>query len=81
LKNEQGGLIRTIILVVIFLLVVSYFGLNLRDVINDPTTQNNFSFVWEKVVYAWTTYLKEPIMWVWNEIIVKYVVMLGITER
>jgi hypothetical protein len=80
LKNQSGGLIRTIVLVVIFLLVISYFGLNLRDVINDPTTQSNFSLVWGEVVRIWTTYLKEPVLWVWREIVVKYIVMLGMNN-
>jgi hypothetical protein len=79
-KSKNGGLIRTIILVVIFLLVISYFGLNLREVINDPLTQNNFSYVWGEVVHIWTTYLSKPIGWLWREVIVKYIVMLG-TER
>jgi hypothetical protein len=78
--QTQRGLVRTIVLVVIFLLVISYFGLNLRDVINDPTTHSNFSFVWEHVTRIWNSYLKEPIVWVWNEIIVKYIVMLGIKK-
>jgi hypothetical protein len=78
--NRQGGLIKAIIIVVIALLVISYFGLNLREVIGQPNTQSNFAYAWEWVVKGWEV-VKGPVMWVWREVIVKYIVMLGIKQQ
>jgi hypothetical protein len=74
IKNGQRGIVRTIIIVVIALLIMSYFGLNLQQIATSPTAQSNFSYVWNGVVYVWDTYLKVPateaydffITYIWN---------------
>jgi hypothetical protein len=58
--NRQRGIVRTIIIIVIALLVISYFGINLQQVATSPTSESNFSYVWNGVVYVWDTYLKTP---------------------
>ena len=62
----DGGLIKTIIIIVIALLIISYLGINLRSIVNSPTTQSNFSYVWNGIVYIWQTYLQAPATVVWN---------------
>ena len=57
-----------IILIVVALLVLSYFGLNLRGLINQPTTQDNFSYVATTTVSAWNKYLEKPATYIWNQI-------------
>ncbi len=58
--NKQRGIVRTVILIIIALLVVSYFGINLRQLATSPTSESNFSYVWGSVTYVWDTYLKTP---------------------
>jgi hypothetical protein len=58
--NRQRGIVRTIIIVVIALLVISYYGINIQQVANSPTAQSNFSYVWNGVTYVWNTFLKVP---------------------
>lgn len=66
-------MIRNILIIVIILLVVSYFGVNVREVATSPTTQQNFSYVTSVVIDVWNNYLKEPVMFIWNEIFVKLI--------
>ena len=46
-------MVRFIILVIILILALSYFGISLRDVAQSPTGQDNFSFVWAYVKDGW----------------------------
>lgn len=64
------GIIRTIIIIVVALLVLSYFGYNLRDIVNSPTSQSNFSYVGEVIGNVWNNYLKAPATYVWNIFVV-----------
>ncbi len=62
------GLIKMILVIVIALLILSYFGFNLRELIDSPTTQENFHTAANFAIDIWNNYLKKPVMYVWNEI-------------
>ncbi len=66
------GLVKMIIVIVIALLILSYFGFNLRNIANSPTTQDNFSYVWGLIVHVWNDYLKTPAVFIWN-IFINYI--------
>ncbi len=72
-KQTNKGLIKAIVVIVIALLVISYYGLNLRDIVNKPTAQDNFSYVQEQAMKTWGT-IKGPVTYVWKDIIVKSLV-------
>jgi len=55
-----------IILIVVVLLVLSYFGYNLRSIVSAPNTQDNFSYVGGGIVDLWNGYLKVPFNFAWN---------------
>ena len=59
-----------IILVIVAILILSYFGFNIKDIAESPTSQSNFSYVWNFISYVWNTYLVTPASYVWNVIIV-----------
>lgn len=46
-------MVRFIILVIILILALSYFGISIREVAQSPTGQDNFSFVWTYVKDGW----------------------------
>ncbi|HRH55536.1 MAG TPA: hypothetical protein PK609_01595 [Candidatus Paceibacterota bacterium] len=46
-------MVRFIILIIVLILALSYFGISIRDVAQSPTGQENFSFVWEYVKDGW----------------------------
>ncbi len=64
--NIQGGFIKTIIIIVIALLILSYFGFDLEKTVKDPATQKNFNYVQRVVLGIWQNVLKKPVMYVWN---------------
>ncbi len=65
---HNQGFIRTIILIVVALLILSYFGLNIRDIVNSPAGRDNFSFTQEIMINVWNNYLKKPVTYLWNDI-------------
>lgn len=69
-QNPQGGLIKTIVLVVIALLILSYLGFNLRALVTSPTTTDNFGYVKEATLYVWNNWLKKPADYLWNKIFI-----------
>jgi len=68
--NEKGGLVKFIIIIIVAIIVLSYFGFNLRSVVESPTTQGNLSYVWGGVVYVWSGYLERPASYLWNDIFI-----------
>lgn len=71
--SQRKGFIKIIILIVAALLILSYFGISLRSVINAPVTQDNISYTTGATVGFWNIYLKQPVTYLWNEIFLKLV--------
>ena len=69
-KMGWGGFIKAIVIIVIALIVLGYFGYNIQDIINSPTVQKNLSYGWGLVSYVWQNYLKVPAMFIWDKIII-----------
>lgn len=72
MKTEQG-IIKIIIILVIGLLLLSYYGFDLRKTVEAPTTQSNFSYITTAVVHIWHTYLETPAKYLWNNIFLKLI--------
>ena len=61
-------MIKWIIIFIILILVVSYFGVNIQSVVNSPAGQSNFSYVSNGAVYVWNNYLSAPFNYIWNTV-------------
>ncbi len=72
MKNTSGerGFIRTIIIIVVALLILSYFGFNIRTIVNSPTGKDNFTYTQEIMISTWNNILKKPVTYLWNDIFV-----------
>ncbi|MBU1292811.1 hypothetical protein KJ819_01950 [Patescibacteria group bacterium] len=46
-------MVRFIILLIILVLALSYFGISIRNIVESPTGQDNFSFVWAHIKDGW----------------------------
>jgi hypothetical protein len=46
-------MLKVIFYVVVIVLVLSFFGISLQHLIEAPTTQSNFSYVWSLVLDGW----------------------------
>ena len=59
-------MVRAIIVIIIALLILSYFGLNIRAIVNSPAGHENFTYVQELMLKIWNNYLKVPVMYLWH---------------
>ena len=62
---NRGG-IRLIILIFIALIVLGYYGVSVRQVVQNPMSQDNLSHVWTGAVDVWQNYLQVPATYLWN---------------
>ncbi len=73
-ENSHGagkkGLIKTIILIIIALIILGYFGFNILDIVGGPTVQANLHAAWDFVVNIWTNYLIGPVVYIWDKFVI-----------
>jgi hypothetical protein len=69
-QNKKGGLsiLGTIFWAVIIVLVLSYFNISIKAVVESPTGQENVNYVGGGAKSLWTTYLAEPVSYLWNDV-------------
>lgn len=72
-----GGIIRILVVVILALAVLTYFGFDLQSFVQSEGFQNNFGFVWDMSTVAfnflkdiWNTYLSAPAFYFWNNVFV-----------
>jgi hypothetical protein len=71
--KKQQGIVKTIILLVIALLILSYYGFDLRRTVESPTTQSNFGYVTTFVLNVWHNYLERPAKYLWNDVFINLI--------
>ncbi len=64
--KSNRGLIKLLILILIALIVLGYYGISVRQAVQNPTTQDNISYIWTGAVNIWDTYLRAPAEYLWN---------------
>ena len=69
-NTQGGGLIRLVIFIILILLVLAYFGFNLRGIIASPTFQDNWNFVGGVIASVWNNYLSRPFNYLYNQIFI-----------
>ncbi len=65
-KNKQGGLVKLIILLIIAIAVLSYYGVDIKEFVTSPQVQKNFGYVWSFIKGVWADYLAAPAGKVWD---------------
>jgi len=63
---KDRGLIKMLILILIALIVLGYYGVSVRQAVQNPTTQDNISYIWNGMVTIWNNYLSAPATYLWN---------------
>lgn len=78
--KNSSGFIKLILLIVAAVLILSYFGVNLREIAESETGKENISFlkgvllqIWNFILSVWERFLEQPVMYFWNDIFLKYV--------
>ncbi|MCR4334131.1 MAG: hypothetical protein NUV47_00125 [Patescibacteria group bacterium] len=51
--NYKKGLIKMVVVIVIALLILSYYGFDIEKTIKNPLTQKNWDFLKTSVVHIW----------------------------
>ncbi len=69
-KNDNRGLVKWIIIILIAVIVLSYFGFDLRSIIEADQTQGNLGYLWGLGVITWDKYLSQPILYFWHNIFI-----------
>ncbi|HVU06188.1 MAG TPA: hypothetical protein VHE10_00090 [Candidatus Paceibacterota bacterium] len=60
-------MIKYVILALIVIIVLSFFGYDLRAIIDAPLTQNNLHYAWGGITTVWN-YIKGPLLYLYNNI-------------
>jgi len=71
--KTNRGFIKWIIILVVILLVMSYYGISLRSLVNNPVTQDNIGYVATSSVSIWDQYLKQPASYLYNQVFISLI--------
>ncbi|MDP1760244.1 MAG: hypothetical protein Q8L01_02220 [Candidatus Woesebacteria bacterium] len=72
-KNKKRGIsiLGILILIFILILVLSYFKISVKEVVESPTGQENINYVKDNTKTVWDRYLKDPATYLWNDVFMK----------
>lgn len=78
--NKKAGFFRLILIIIIAILVLSFFGIKLRDVAGSEAGKDNFTYAKEIVLKGWSylepywdKYVAPTALYLWNDVFLKYV--------
>lgn len=72
-SSKQGGFIATILFVIIVLIVLGYFGFNIKKIVDAPVVKDNLNYAWNLVVEVWEKVFLTPAKFIWNKIIIELI--------
>ena len=52
-EGRQAGLIKLILLIIIGVLILSYFRVDLRNLVEGEWSQRNFAYLWDQIKLGW----------------------------
>ena len=64
--NYTKGFIRLVIIIIIALIVLGYYGIDVKKAIQAPTTKSNLSYAEQIVSNVWHNYLEKPAKYLWK---------------
>ncbi|MDP9249548.1 MAG: hypothetical protein M3M85_03520 [bacterium] len=72
-KNKKKGMsiLGFLVLAAGLILILSYFNISIKTVVESPTSQENIEYVKGGSKSLWDEYLSEPASYLWNDIWVK----------
>ena len=68
--NRKAGIsiLGLLIVAVLVILLLSYFNISVRSVVESPSGQDNIHYVGGGTKTLWDTYLKDPASYLWNDV-------------
>jgi hypothetical protein len=67
--QQNKGFVKLVILILVGILILSYFGIDLRGLVNSDATRENVSYVWSFIQGLWYDYVKTPVIFILNWIL------------
>jgi hypothetical protein len=67
-KKAGISILGLLVLAFIAILVLSYFNISIKAVVNSPTAQDNLNYVGGTSESLWTKYLEKPASYLWNDV-------------
>lgn len=71
-RTNQQGLIKMIIIIIVAVVILSLYGVDLKNIFMSEQVQRNFHYIWNFISGIWDNYLAGPFMYFWG-IWVKYI--------
>jgi hypothetical protein len=73
LGSQKSGIsiLGFIVLVFVVILVLSYFKVSIKSVVESPAGQENITYVKGGTESLWTAYFAKPASYVWNNVVIK----------
>lgn len=73
--NKQSGLIKLIILIIVLVLILSYLGINIKNIAESEIGKANFAYlgeilskIWSYLVALWDKYLASGADKLWDKL-------------
>ncbi len=66
--NSGLSILGMIFLGLIIILILSYFNISIRTVVESPEAQDNLDYVGGETISLWDQYFKGPATYLWNDI-------------
>lgn len=67
-QNKGISILGILILGFILVLVLSFFNISIKSVVESPVGQENINYVGDTSKSVWDKYLKEPVDYLWNDV-------------
>ena len=67
-KNRGISILGILFFSFIIILILSYFNVNLKSVVESEDAKENFSYVGENSKSFWDKYFKGPATYLWNDV-------------
>lgn len=68
-KTNRGmSIIGVLLLGLIIILALSYFGVNVKGIVESPAAQDNLHYVGGIVQNFWNKYLRDPAVFLWKDV-------------
>ena len=68
INNRGMGLIKVIFFGFIIILILSYFKINIKTIVESPDGQSNINYVKGTSMTIWEAYLEKPLSYLWNDV-------------
>jgi len=63
--KQTGGIITDILIIIVILIVLGYFGFNINNIINSPTVSSNLQWLGNIFLTIWS-WISAPVLWAWH---------------